>query len=136
MPKEALPSGHLHLAFTTRPPPHSHVPLALLRPSHFPLAVIGIGSCSRTDSLSATLSQFNHTLLDLFPADGIYPLARNCFVFEEGDGKGNVNLGEVPSGLVVIPEIMGNKKIYLGTLLADICSNILGEFATLVRSYF
>ena len=35
-------------------------------------------------------------------------------------------------GLVVIPSMMGNKKLYVGTLLADLCSNILAEFAAVV----
>ena len=71
---------------------------------------------------------------ELFPADSLYPLARSCFVFEEGDGTTNLNLGDHLPGLVIIPSMMGNKKLYVGTLLADLCSNILAEFATVVSS--
>lgn len=63
----------------------------------------------------------------------MFPLARNCFVFEEGDG--NLNFGDNLSGVVVIPSLMGNKKLYIGTLLADLCSNVLGEFGVVVRTF-
>ncbi|KAF7294900.1 hypothetical protein MIND_01027900 [Mycena indigotica] len=127
-----LSTGYLHLSFPTHPPPHSHLPLSLLRPSHFPLAVIGISACSKTDSLADVLGEFNASLLDIFPGGGMYPLAKNCFVFEEGEGNTNVNLGDNLPGLVVIPSMMGNKKLYIGTLLGDLCSHVLGEFGTLV----
>lgn len=129
-----LSTGHLHLSFPTHPPPAAHSSLALLRPSHFPLAVIGLAACSPTDTLTSILAQFNGALLDLFPAGDLYPLARNCFVFEDGDGNNSSNLHEILQGLVVIPSMMGNKKLYLGTLIADLCSNVLGEFGALVRS--
>lgn len=128
-----LATGHLHLSFPTHPPPASHLPLSLLRPSHFPLAVIGIAACSQTDSLSSVLNQFNATLPEVFSAGGMYPLAKNCFVFEEGDGTTPLNLGDGLPGLVVIPSMMGHRKLYIGTLLADLCSHILGEFGVVVR---
>ncbi|KAF8894639.1 TRAPP II complex [Infundibulicybe gibba] len=129
-----LSAGHLHLNFLSHPPPHSHLPLSLLRPSHFPLAVIGVAACSETDSLASILAQFNASLVDMFPSGGIFPLAKNCFVFEESDGNTNLNIGDNLPGLVVIPSMLGNKKLYIGTLLADLCSNILGEFGVLVQS--
>jgi len=129
MPKP-LSTGHLHLSFQAHPPPLSHLSLSLLRPSHFPLAVIGIASCSQSESLASILAQFNATILSMFPADGMYPFARNCFVFEEDE---NTPLGESPPGIVVFPSLMGNRKLYIGTLLADLCSQILGEFGALVR---
>jgi hypothetical protein len=130
-----LSTGYLHLSFPTHPPPFSHLPLSLLRPSNFPLAVIGLAACSKTDSLPSVLSQFNAALLDIFPAGGMYPLAKNCFVFEEGEGNTNLNLGDSLPSLVVIPSMMGNKKLYIGTLLADLCSHVLGEFGSLVRVF-
>lgn len=133
MPKDALQAGHLHLSFPAHAPPISHLPLSLLRPSHFPLAVIGIASCTHSDSLPDILSSFNDSVLDIFPAESMFPLARNCFVFEEGDEATDVNVSDSLPGLVVIPGIMGNKKLYIGTLLADLCSHILGEFAVVVR---
>lgn len=128
-----LSTGHLQLSFPTHPPPLSHLQLSLLRPSHFPLAVIGVAACSQTDSLGSILAHFNAYLSDLFPAGGIFPLAKNCFVFEESDGITNLNLGDNLPGLVVIPSMMGNKKLYIGTLLADLCSHILGELGVVVR---
>ncbi|KAK7467129.1 hypothetical protein VKT23_004188 [Stygiomarasmius scandens] len=129
MPKP-LSTGHLHLSFPTHPPPLSHLSLSLLRPSHFPLAVIGIASCSQSESLASILAQFNATILSMFPADGMYPFARNCFVFEEDE---NTPLGESPPGIVIFPSLMGNRKLYIGTLLADLCSQILGEFGALIE---
>ncbi|KAF8921247.1 TRAPP II complex [Mucidula mucida] len=129
-----LSTGHLHLSFPTRPPPTLHDSLALIRPSQFPLAVIGLALCSPTDTLTSILAQFNGALLDLFPPGALYPLARNCFVFEDGDGNNSSNLNEIVQGLVVIPSMMGNKKLYLGTLIADLCSNVLGEFGVLVQT--
>ena len=127
-----LSTGHLHLSFPSHPPPPSHASLSLFRPSHFPLAVIGVAACSQTDSLSTILSQFSDALSEVFPPDSIFPFAKNCFVFEDGDGATNLNLGENVPGLVVIPSLMGNKKLYIGTLLADLCSRILSEFGVLV----
>ncbi|KAF8212193.1 TRAPP II complex [Mycena galopus ATCC 62051] len=128
-----LATGYLHLSFPTHPPPFSHLPLSLLRPSNFPLAVVGLAACSRTDTLPSVMAEFNTALLDIFPAGGMYPLGKNCFVFEEGEGNTNVNLGDNVPGLVVIPNMMPNKKLYIGTLLADLCSHVLGEFGTLVQ---
>ena len=131
-----LATGHIHLAFPSHPLPSSYAPLSLFRPSDFPLGVIGIATCSQNDSLSSILAHFNAAMSDLFPAGSTYPLASNCFVFEDSDDNTNLNLGNSLSGLVVIPSMMGNKKIYIGTLIADLCSNILGGFATLVRSAY
>ncbi|KAJ6502507.1 TRAPP II complex [Mycena sanguinolenta] len=130
-----LSAGYLHLSFPTHPPPFSHLPLSLLRPSNFPLAVIGLAACSKTDSLPSVLAEFNAALLDIFPGGGMYPLGKNCFVFQEGKGNTDVNLGDSVPGLVVIPSVMDNKqkKYYIGTLLADLCSYVLGEFGTLVQ---
>ncbi len=126
-----LAAGHIHLSYSLHPLPSSHIPLSLFRPSDFPLGVIGVASCSQSDSLSSILAHFNASLSELFPSGAIFPSTHNCFVFEESDGSTNLNLGNLP-GLVVIPGMMGNKKLYVGTLLADLCSNILAEFATVV----
>ena len=128
-----LATGHIHLAYPSHPLPSSYTPLSLFRPSDFPLGVIGIATCSQNDSLSSILAHFNAAMSDLFPTGSTYPLASNCFVFEDSDDNTNLNLGNSLSGLVVIPSMMGNKKIYIGTLIADLCSNILAGFAGLVR---
>jgi hypothetical protein len=107
--------------------------MSLFRPSLFPLGVIGLATCSHSDSLSSIAAEFNATVKDLFPPDSIYPLAKNCFVFEEDDGTANLNLGDHLPGLVIIPSMMGNKKENIETLLADLCSNILAEFSSVVR---
>lgn len=130
-----LSTGYMHLSFPTHPPPRSHLPLSLIRPSHFPLAVIGLAECFKGDTSSSIFSQFNSSLIDIFPSEGIYPLAKNCFVFEESDVI-NLNQGHNLPGLVVIPNVMGNKKLYVGTLLADICSQILGEFGVVVGTFY
>lgn len=130
-----LASGHIHLSYPSHPLPSSHQTLSLFRPSDFPLGVIGIASSSssQNESLSSILAQFNAMLSGLFPPGTLFPLANNCLVFEESDGSTNLNLGNYP-GLVVIPGMMGNKRLYVGTLIADLCSNILAEFATVVQS--
>ncbi|KAI0079931.1 Trs120-domain-containing protein [Panus rudis PR-1116 ss-1] len=129
-----LASGYLHLSFAFHPPPAAHAALSVFRPSEFPLGIIGIASCAQSDSLSDILARFTAIQNELFPTDSTYPLASNCFVFEETDDTTQVNLGDALPGLVIIPSMMGNKKIYLGTLLADLCSNILAEFSTLIQT--
>ncbi|KZV62838.1 hypothetical protein PENSPDRAFT_641660 [Peniophora sp. CONT] len=124
--------GYIHLNYPSHPPPPSHFNLSMFRPSLFPLGVIGIASCSRSDSLTSILAEFNAVMKEMFPSDSIYPLARNCFIFEEDDGSTNLNLGDLLPGLVVIPSAMGNKKENIETLLADLCSNLLGEFSTII----
>lgn len=128
-----LSTGHLHLNFPTHPPSALQYSFSLLRPSLFPLAVVGIASSSRSSTMNCLYSQFNAALLDIFPASDIYPLAKNCFVFEENDST-ILDAGDCVSGLVVIPSVMGNKKLYLGTLLADLCSQVLGELGMVVST--
>jgi len=84
--------------------------------------------------MNCLYSQFNAALLDIFPASDIYPLAKNCFVFEENDST-ILDAGDCILGLVVIPSVMGNKKLYLGTLLADLCSQVLGELGMVVSGH-
>ncbi|KAJ4474536.1 TRAPP II complex [Lentinula lateritia] len=129
---KSLATGYLHLSFPSHPPPHSHQALSLLRPSHFPLAIIGVATCSRSEALPEIISQFHDTALDMFPPTGIYPLARNCFVFEEGSSSGISPSGQHPE-LIIFPEMMGNRKLHIGTLLGEICSKIFGEFGVLIQ---
>ena len=127
-----LSTGHLHISFPTHPPPQSHALLSLLRPSHFPLAVIGIAKSTQVNSLPSLYSQFNASLADIFPHGGLYPLAKNCFVFEESEGTTNLDPGENMPGLVVVPRI-ANRKLHIGTLLGVLCSQVLAELGVLVR---
>jgi hypothetical protein len=69
----------------------------------------------------------------LFASESIFPLAKNCFAFEDSSSVSSVNLEKSVAGLVVIPNIMGNKRLYIGTLLADLCSQILGGFSSMVN---
>ncbi|KAH9856984.1 TRAPP II complex [Lenzites betulinus] len=134
MPNHQLASGYLHLAYPTHPPPESHTPLSLFRTSDFPLVVIGIASCGENDSLATILTQFQTSLHEIFPHESMFPLASNCFVFEESDSSTNINLGDSFPGLVVIPNAMGHKKTYVGTLIADLCSKVLVELATVMQT--
>jgi len=126
-----LSSGYLHLSFSSHPSLHAHSPLSLFRPSHFNLGIIGIASCSSSRPLSSALEQFEMTLAEISPEASTFPLAKTCFAFQ--DEEPNIGLGENPPGLAIIPNSMGNKRLYIGTLLADLCSQILGEFGRLVR---
>lgn len=132
MPNHQLASGCLHLSYPSHPPPDSHTPLSIFRVSDFPLAVIGIASCAPNDSLATILAQFQTVLHEVFPASSMFPLASNCFVFEESDSTTNINLGDNFPGLVVIPSVMGHKKTYVGTLIADLCSKVLVELGAVV----
>ncbi|KAH9901034.1 TRAPP II complex [Cubamyces lactineus] len=134
MPNHQLASGYLHLAYPSHPPPDSHAPLSLFRTSDFPLVVIGIASCGENDSLATILTHFQTSLHEVFPQESMFPLASNCFVFEESDSTTNINLGDHFPGLVVIPSVMGHKKTYVGTLIADLCSKVLVELATVMQT--
>lgn len=74
------------------------------------------------------MEQFENALAEISPEAFTFPLAKTCFAFQDDD----VGLGENPPSLAIIPNAMGNKKLYIGTLLADLCSQILGEFGRLV----
>lgn len=132
LPNHQLASGYLHLSYPSHPPPDAHGPLSLFRMSDFPLAVVGIASCSPNDSLGTILAQFQMALHEVFPPSSMFPLASNCFVFEESDSTTNINLGDSFPGLVVIPSVMGHKKTYVGTLVADLCSKVLIQLGATV----
>ncbi|KAI8998543.1 TRAPP II complex [Trametes punicea] len=134
IPNHQLASGYLHLAYPSHPPPDSHAPLSLFRTSDFPLAVVGIASCGENDSLATILTHFQTSLHEIFPQGSMFPLASNCFVFEESDTTTNINLGDNFAGLVVIPSVMGHKETYVGTLIADLCSKVLVELATVMQT--
>ncbi|KAH9926207.1 TRAPP II complex [Fomitopsis serialis] len=127
-----LASGHIHLSYQSHAPAAAHNPLALFRPSEFPLGVVGIASCSHSDSISTTLASFKSTVKDLSLHKATFPVSQNCFVFEENDA--NLDLGDKFPGLVVIPSMMANKRVHISTLLAGLCSQILGDFATVMQS--
>ncbi|KAJ3779448.1 hypothetical protein GGU10DRAFT_230775, partial [Lentinula aff. detonsa] len=84
-----------------------------------------------SEALPDIISQFNGAVLDMFPPSGMYSLARNCFVFEEGSSSGISPSGQ-QTELTIFPEMMGNRKLHIGTLLGEICSQIL-EFWLIQR---
>jgi hypothetical protein len=126
-----LATGHLHLSFPSHPPPEVQQPLSLFRLSAFPLGIIGVASCS-SDPFSKTLKQFEETLNDIRPQGSIFPLVQQCFAFEDEGGDGS-QLTDHVSGVEAIPSMDTKKtKLHIGTLLASICSRILGELSLLV----
>ncbi|CAE6441631.1 unnamed protein product [Rhizoctonia solani] len=102
-------------------------------------------------SLSSILAEFNARLSELFSSRAAYPLATRCFAFEDsypqngqgseaagqgggGGGQVNINVGDTLPGLVIIPSEIGHsKRFYLGTLLAELCGAVLGEFGSLAN---
>jgi hypothetical protein len=125
-----LASGSIHLAYTLHPPPQWHEPLSVIRLSHFPLGVIGIASATSAAQLTSIRAQFDANVDDLFDGSSFYPLATNCIVFEEDSSSpitGSFN------GLVLVPSVLANKNVYLGTILAELCSGILSGFTDVVR---
>ncbi|KAG8890406.1 hypothetical protein FRB99_003869, partial [Tulasnella sp. 403] len=129
-----MSAGYLHLTFPTHPPPSWHASFSLFRPSHFPLGLIGIADCCASPSPQATVSAFSSTLAEYFPKGSAYPLASRCYAFEDGDEPSNVNLPTNLNQLVVIPSVMGNKKMYIGTLISELCGEILGAFTGLAKA--
>lgn len=83
--------------------------------------------------MPSILAQFDAGLSDIFPQGSTFPVASNCFVFDESDGSTNLDEGDRYPNLVIIPSMMANKTVHIGTLVAGLCSHILGEFATMVR---
>lgn len=122
-----LSSGHLYLSYPSHPSPPRHMSLSLFRPSHFTLGIIGVAACSSSYSITSALEQFENTVLDISPEGSTFPLAKVCFAFEDEESARSTGLGNTLPGIVSIPSVMGNKKIYIGTLLADLCSHILAE---------
>lgn len=129
-----LASGSLNLSYVSRPPPHYRYQTTLFRPSTFPLGIVGISCCSQASELHTIQTQFKTLIAGLFPVGAIYPLARSCFVFEDGGGSTALDIGKSLPDLYIIPSMMGNKQIYIGTLLSELCSTILGDFSTIVCS--
>jgi len=126
-----LATGFLHLSFPSHPPPESHLPLSLFRPSAFPLGIIGISSCS-AETFEHTLTYFDDAVRDVIPSEYALPVSRVCLAFEESiDGAAlNTSLSDIE----VIPKMDTKQtKLHLGTLLASLCSRILVDLSDFVR---
>lgn len=106
----------------------------MVRPSHFPLGVIGIAARSQSDSLTTLNTQFHTVLQDIFPGDDLFPLSKQCFVFEEGENGGGLTADDAIPNMVVVPSMMGNRKMHIGTLLGVMCCNILEGFGAVVSA--
>lgn len=128
-----LSSGYLHLSFSSRPSSPTHDSLYLFRPSLFNHAVIGVTAYSSTYTPDAAFEQLENVISDISPENSAFPFSKMCFMFQNED-SGSGSLHDSPPGVVVIPSVMGNKKLYIGTLLADLCSQVLGEFGRVVCS--
>ena len=126
-----LSTGYIHLSFPSHSPPPSHSSLSLFRPSHFPLGVLGIADCSNAKTLSTISDQFRSALDSKHPPVHGLPLASLCLAFEDQDVKESKVEQQQP-GVTVIPGMLGNKKLYINTLIAELCSVILGDFSVLV----
>ncbi|KZV90255.1 hypothetical protein EXIGLDRAFT_649508, partial [Exidia glandulosa HHB12029] len=127
-----LAAGSIQLSYVAHPPPASHAPLAVFRPSLFPLGVIGIASVPGKLSPAELVPHLNASIARVFPDEHApFPLARTCLAFESEET--DVHDSPQTKGCTVIPAVMGNKKLYIGQLLADLCSNIIGEFTGLYQ---
>ncbi|KAG8937942.1 hypothetical protein FRC00_008884 [Tulasnella sp. 408] len=130
-----MSNGYLHVSYPSHPPPPWHTSLSLFRMSHFPLGVIGIADCSNPDTpLTSVLAEFHAALEQYFPMESAFPLASRCYAFEEGDGNSQMNMASGDPRLVVIPSVMGNKQVYVGTLISELCAEILSSFANLAKA--
>ncbi|KAL4067655.1 transport protein Trs120 or TRAPPC9 TRAPP II complex subunit-domain-containing protein [Scleroderma citrinum] len=127
-----LSSGYLHLSFSSHPNSPTHDLLYLFRPSLFNHAVIGVAAYSSTQTPDAALEQMENILADISSDNSVFPLSKMCFMFQNEDVT-NGNIDQNPPDVVLIPSAMGNKKLYIGTLLADLCSQVLGEFGRVVQ---
>lgn len=127
-----LSAGYLHLHYTSHPPSTWHHSLSLLRLSLFPLAVIGIADCSQKDTIPLLGAEFKAALSHIFSGSSATPFATKCFAFEDGDAIPDVNVGSSMPEVVMIPSLMSNKQLYIGTLLAELLHDVLAEFPLLV----
>ncbi|KAG8861203.1 hypothetical protein FRB96_003153 [Tulasnella sp. 330] len=128
-----LLAGNLHLSYPTHPPPEWHAPLALFRPSHFPLGVIGIAEYSDEAIMDTMSTEFKATISEYFPAGSPFPFATKCYAFESGR-SGSSSLGSTTSDIIVIPGLMGHKEVYVGTLISQMCGDILCYFAGMAQA--
>ncbi|KAF9652866.1 hypothetical protein BDM02DRAFT_3153426 [Thelephora ganbajun] len=127
-----LATGYLHLSFPSHPPPESHLPLSLLRPSAFPLGVIGITSCS-AETFEHTPTYFDGAVRDVISSEHVLPVSRVCFAFEEASDGAELNTSLL--GVEVIPKMDTKQtKLHLGTLLASLCSRILIDLSDFVQN--
>lgn len=96
------------------------------------MAIIGITSITSSEQLATLGAEFKAQMEEILPPDGMIPLAQNCLAFQEESSSSTLDTKDAFSGLVVIPNDMGNKELYLSTLVAELCSTMLAGFSDLV----
>ena len=94
--------------------------------------MIGIADCTSGTTASSIVAEYKANISILFPDGSPFPFATRCFAFEDGEGNANMNLSASVEDLVMIPSLMVNKQVYVGTLLAELCHDIITEFPSIV----
>jgi len=136
MPPRLAP-GHLYLNHEIYDYRDGQRTIPLTSLSRTPMGVIGIARASSTDQLATLGANFKAQMEELLPPGTLFPLAKNCFAFQDEKSRFSLDTKDAFSGLVVIPHDMGNKQLYLITLIAELCSAILAgfsDFATVLES--
>lgn len=131
MPSRLAP-GHLHLTYELHLPEKWNKYTSLFRISQWPLGILGIAQASSTSQIATFAADFKAQLDELLPPDALIPLATNCIAFEEEGSRITMDIKDALPGVVIIPHVMGNKQLYLNTLVAELCSNILAGFSDIV----
>lgn len=131
MPSQ-LTTGHLLLAHEVWPARQKLEDNSLARVSQWPMAIIGITSLTSSSQLVTLGAEFKAQMEEILPPDTMIPLAQNCLAFQEESSSSTLDTKDAFSGLVVIPNDMGNKELYLSTLVAELCSSMLAGFSDLV----
>jgi trafficking protein particle complex subunit 9 len=127
-----LASGHLLLTHEVFSPGDRHNRVSIARLSRWPMGILGIAQAASSAQLATVGANFKAQLEELMPPDSLLPLAKNCLAFQQEDSRFTLNTKDAFSGLVVIPHEMGNKQLYLSTLVAELCSTILAGFSDIV----
>ena len=125
------PSPIFRLRFPVHLPPQSHAPLSLIRPSHFPLDVIGIAPAQGA-SLSSKATEFQYSLSTLPRQGSFCLLARELFVFKEGEAELDFSGTDFLHSVSVLPSSRQSRRPRLAALLEEICFRLLRSFEDMV----
>jgi trafficking protein particle complex subunit 9 len=131
MPTQLL-SGHLYLTHEVFAPRDRDTQASLIRMSQWPMGILGITEASSSSQLATLGADFKAQLEEILPPDPFIPLAKNCLAFQPENSQFTLDTKDASSGLVVIPHDMGDKQLYLNTLVAELCSVILAGFSDIV----
>ena len=128
-----LAAGHLLLTHEIFLPGDKLPDGSLIRLSQWPMGVIGIAQASSAAQLATLGADFKALLEEILPPDAFAPLATHCLAFQDADSRFTLDTKDAFSGVVVIPHDMGNKQLYLATLVAELCSALLAGFSDIVN---